>query len=92
MEKLHIVALKPVISQEMLLQTDSSPSGSLFILLPELHLHAVRFGRQRDAVDRDVVGPSCVFGPDELEPPQQGGQDEEELHAGQTLPQAHART
>lgn len=88
MEKLHIVALKPVINQEMLLQSDSSPSGSL----PELHPHAVRFGRQRDAVDRDVVGRSCVLGPDELEPPQQGGQDEEELHAGQTLPQAHART
>lgn len=88
MEKLHIVALKPVINQEMLLLSDPSPSRSL----PELHPHAVRFGRQRDAVDRNVVGSSCVFGPDKLEPPQQGGQDEEELHAGQTLPQTRTWT
>lgn len=59
---------------------------------PELYLHEVRFGRQSHPKNWRVVGLSGLLGPDELELPQQGHRDEEELHTSQTLTEAHAVT
>lgn len=59
---------------------------------PELDLYAVWVRRQSDSHHGGLVWLSCIFRPDELELPQQGHNDEEELHLSQTLSRTHART
>lgn len=58
----------------------------------ELDLHVIGFRRLGRPVNRSVVRLSCIFRPDELEPPQQSHQEEEELHTSQTLTETHTRT
>ena len=61
-------------------------------LVPQLDVHAVGFGGQGHPEHGDVVGFSGVHRPGELVPPEQSDQDQEELHAGQALPQTHPGT
>lgn len=53
---------------------------------PGFHHHLVGLWGLSDPKHRGEVWLSCILWPDELETAQQGDQDQEELHAGQSFP------
>lgn len=59
------------------------------VLLPDLDLHAIRFGCQRGPKEGRVVWLSCILGPYELKPSQQRNHYNEELHTSKALPETH---
>ena len=64
----------------------------MLLLVPQLDVHAVGFGGSGHSEHRGVVWLPSILGPGKLEPPEQGDDDQEELHASQAFPQTHPGT